>query len=273
IADCVAESVVDRLEPVEIGERYAQRAARRVGFGERLGQEAVEVCTVVEIRERVALVRLLEPPRALLERLRAPAQAVDDLQRVEIAQHQRLARLLENLLGAVRGQDLGFEDAFGVRDDLADLVEQVAENVLVHAEIPLRAVREAREAALAGLVEEYLGNHAGESRATREYAVRALLRYRLGSVTCRDDLLRALRELPALEQPAADDGVIDAEPLLLARDQRGLTDLLGAELLVEAGHGPVERHHTDVLNQAGEEQLLAVLDADGAREHVACRRG
>ena len=89
----------------------------------------------------------------------------------------------------------------------------------------------------------------------------------------RHHLLSPLRELPLLEQPAADRGVVDAETLLLALDQRRLAPLLrhrGPRR--DLGHGVIERHDADVLDEAREEQLLAVLDADDAGEHVARRR-
>ena len=84
-----------------------------------------------------------------------------------------------------------------------------------------------------------------------------------------DDLLSALRELPFLQQKAADDGVVDAEALGFAGDQRSLMDLLVVEALVEIGNRAVEGHQADVLYEAREKQLLDVLDADRAREHVA----
>ena len=94
----------------------------------------------------------------------------------------------------------------------------------------------------------------------------------VGIVARGNDLLGPLRELPLLEQPAADRRMVDAETLLLALDQCRLAPLLGAEAGVEIGNGVIERHDADVLYQAREEQLLAVLDADDARKHVARRR-
>ena len=87
----------------------------------------------------------------------------------------------------------------------------------------------------------------------------------------RHHLLSPLGKLPFLEQPAADRGVVDTEALLLALDQRRLAPLLRAEARVDLGHGMIERHDADVLDQTCEEQLLAVLDADDASEHVARR--
>ncbi len=103
-------------------------------------------------------------------------------------------------------------------------------------------------------------------------ALRALLLEPLGVVARGDDLLSTFGELPLLEQPAADGRMVDAETLLLALDQRRLAPLLRTEPRVQLGHGVIERHDADVLDQAREKQLFAVLDADDAREHVARRR-
>ena len=98
----------------------------------------------------------------------------------------------------------------------------------------MRTLGELSEAAVFAVVEEHFGNRARECDATSEHAVRALLRQAFGIVARRDDLLRAFRELPLFEQPPAHGRMIDAELLGLARDQRGLVDLLVAEPFIEA---------------------------------------
>ena len=97
------------------------------------------------------------------------------------------------------------------------------------------ALRELREAARAARVEEQLRDHAGEIHAAREYGVGALLAELVGIVARRHHLLSPLGELPFLEQPAADRGVIDAETLLLALDQRRLAPLLRTEARIDSG--------------------------------------
>ena len=93
--------------------------------------------------------------------------------------------------------------------------------------------------------------------------------YSLRFVARCDHLLSSVGELPLFQQPAADDGMVDTETLPFALDERGLMDLLVPEPLVQVGNRSIERHQADVLNQAGEKELLAVLDADRLGEHVA----
>src|SRR6185369_18083077 len=103
--------------------------------------------------------------------------------------------------------------------------EELAQTFLVDVEVALGLAGELHETAVTCGVEKRLGDGARERHATREDAVRALLRHLLGLMARGHDLLGALRKLPAIEQPTAHGGVIDSDLLLLALDDRGLTDL------------------------------------------------
>ena len=207
-------------------------------------------------------------------RLRGTTQGVDFPQRVQAAQHQHLARLLENQIRMLLGQQLGFENRFGLRNHRTDGSRVPGRTPRDRA--PDCAPRTARFPRIAA-VQDRAGKDPppGPDSATQrsKYAggLGAGTQFQLMAVF--NGAVQALRQVPGAHQPSADVGVIGLQALLLVLGERRVVALQLFAVAIQIGHGLIERQHADVLQQRRQEYLFRQRLTHGIAERARRGRG
>ena len=92
---------------------------------------------------------------------------------------------------------------------------------------------------------------------------------RLPVMTLQDSVDQVVGHAPLVHDPATDHGMIRTELGRFSGGQFHVVTLVNVEVLVELGVHLIDHQHADILQQTGQEQLLALAQIDGHAEAPA----